>query len=158
MATSKKRKTSSYKWSPERRKRFEAKKYTQERAKDPLPSTKITDEMVNELRPTSQQYSIPSVKISDEMKRDDLYGMFNRPDMVNHPPHYNAHPSGIECIDIVEWLGFNIGSAVKYLWRAPYKMPSQLEDYRKAIWYIQREIERLEKSWSKGRREIHGPR
>ena len=157
MVTLKKRKTSSFRWSPERRKRFEAKKYARERAKDPLPSVKITDGMVNKLHPTPQQYSIPSVKISDEMKRDDIYGMFNRPDMVNHPPHYNSHPVGIECIDVVEHLPFNVGNAIKYLWRAPHKSKgtstsTEIQDLNKAIWYIQREIERRTKEL------INGPR
>lgn len=60
---------------------------------------------------------------------------------VNHPPHYNAHPSGVECITIVEHMGFNVGNAVKYLWRADEK-GNALEDLKKAAWYVQREIER----------------
>lgn len=40
---------------------------------------------------------------------------------VDHPAHYNSHPSGIECIDVVENMGFNVGNAVKYLWRADLK-------------------------------------
>ena len=60
---------------------------------------------------------------------------------VNHPPHYNAHPSGVECITVVEHMGFNVGNAVKYLWRADEK-GAPLEDLRKAAWYIQREIEK----------------
>jgi hypothetical protein len=43
------------------------------------------------------------------------------PDTVNHPPHYNDHPSGVECIAIVEHFTFNVGNAVKYLWRAGLK-------------------------------------
>lgn len=65
-------------------------------------------------------------------------------DMVNDPPHYKVHPSGVECITIVEHLTFNVGNAVKYLWRADYK--NGLEDLRKAAWYVNREIERLEKA------------
>lgn len=61
---------------------------------------------------------------------------------VNHPSHYNEHPSKVECIDIVEWYNFNIGNAVKYLWRAGLK-GNQVEDLRKAAWYCNREIERL---------------
>ena len=61
-------------------------------------------------------------------------------DMVNSPPHYNEHPSGIECIDIVEHMNFNVGNAVKYLWRADLK--GGLEDLQKAEWYVKREIER----------------
>lgn len=61
-------------------------------------------------------------------------------DMVNHPPHYTAHPSGVECIQITEHMNFNIGNAVKYLWRADLK--NGLEDLEKAAWYVAREIER----------------
>lgn len=62
-------------------------------------------------------------------------------DPINHPPHYNAHPSGVECIDIVEHFGFNIGNAIKYLWRAGLKEGADAEqDLRKAAWYVEREI------------------
>jgi hypothetical protein len=60
---------------------------------------------------------------------------------VNHPEHYNMHPSGVECIDVVESMPFNIGNAIKYLWRADLKGDWR-EDYSKAIWYIQREMYR----------------
>jgi hypothetical protein len=65
-------------------------------------------------------------------------------DVVNHPPHYRSHPSGIECITIVEHMGFCLGNAIKYIWRAGLKSPSAIEDLRKARWYIDREIARLE--------------
>ena len=65
-------------------------------------------------------------------------------DLVNHPKHYNSHPSGIECIDIAEAFNFNVGNAIKYLWRAGLK-GENLEDLKKALWYIQREIQRTEK-------------
>lgn len=64
-------------------------------------------------------------------------------DPINHPLHYTVHPSGIECITVVEHMNFNIGNAVKYLWRANHK--NGLEDLKKAAWYVQREIERLSK-------------
>lgn len=63
------------------------------------------------------------------------------PDMVNHPPHYTSHPSGVECIQVVEHMGFNIGNAIKYLWRADEKGQT-MEDLKKAEWYVKREIER----------------
>lgn len=66
-------------------------------------------------------------------------------DPVNHPPHYSSHPSGIECIDVVEHMGFCIGNAIKYLWRAG-KKGDLIEDLKKAKWYIDREIERLERA------------
>ncbi len=66
-------------------------------------------------------------------------------DLINHPPHYTAHPSGIECIQVTEHMGFNLGNAIKYIWRADLKF-NALEDLKKAVWYINREIERREKS------------
>lgn len=65
-------------------------------------------------------------------------------DIVNHPPHYNAHPSGVECITVVEHMGFNLGNAIKYVWRADEK-GNALEDLRKAKWYIEREIAKRER-------------
>lgn len=62
-------------------------------------------------------------------------------DMVNHPPHYTSHPSGVECIQIVEHMGFCTGNAVKYIWRADLKGKA-IEDLEKARFYIDREIER----------------
>ena len=62
-------------------------------------------------------------------------------DNVNHPPHYTVHPSGIECIEVTEHMSFCVGNAVKYLWRADHK-GNDIEDLRKAAWYINREIER----------------
>jgi Protein of unknwon function (DUF3310) len=66
-------------------------------------------------------------------------------DAVNHPKHYVNHPSGIECIQITEHMGFNLGNAIKYVWRADLK-GSSLEDLRKAIWYIDREIQKREEA------------
>lgn len=63
---------------------------------------------------------------------------------VNHPPHYNRHPSGIECIDVVEHMSFNVGNAVKYCWRADHKGRT-IEDLEKAAWYIAREIAKRKK-------------
>jgi hypothetical protein len=63
-------------------------------------------------------------------------------DMVNHPPHYNDHPSGVECIEITEHMNFCLGNAVKYIWRAGLKF-EQVDDLKKARWYINREIYRL---------------
>lgn len=73
-------------------------------------------------------------------------------DAVNHPSHYTSHPSGVECITVVEHMTFNAGNAVKYLWRAGLKtdddlgnLASALQDLKKSRWYLDREIERLEK-------------
>ena len=63
----------------------------------------------------------------------------NMTDPVNHPSHYKSHPSGVECIDITEHMGFNLGNALKYLWRADLK-DNAVQDLEKAAWYINREI------------------
>lgn len=60
-------------------------------------------------------------------------------DLINHPPHYNEHPSGVECITITEHMGFLLGNAVKYIWRADLK-GSAIADLEKAVWYLNREI------------------
>ena len=62
-------------------------------------------------------------------------------DNVNHPKHYTSHPSGIECIQVTEHMGFNLGNAVKYIWRAELK-DDAIEDLHKAMWYLGREISR----------------
>jgi hypothetical protein len=64
-------------------------------------------------------------------------------DLVNHPPHYTRHPSGVECIEITEHMNFCLGNAIKYIWRADLKQDA-IEDLRKAQWYIDREIARRE--------------
>jgi len=64
-------------------------------------------------------------------------------DTVNHPPHYTAHPSGVECIQITEHMNFCLGNAVKYIWRADLKHDA-IEDLKKAVWYVNREIKRRE--------------
>ena len=66
-------------------------------------------------------------------------------DVVNNPKHYTSHPSGIDCIQITEHMGFNLGNAIKYIWRADLK-DDALEDLRKAEWYIRREIEKRSKN------------
>lgn len=72
-------------------------------------------------------------------------------DNVNHPAHYTAHPSGIECIQITRYYCFSIGNAIKYLWRAGLKASAdktqrekEIEDLKKAKWYIDDRIKQLE--------------
>lgn len=64
---------------------------------------------------------------------------------VNHPAHYTRHPSGVECIQITEHMNFCRGNAVKYIWRAGDK-GNEIEDLKKAVWYVEREIARLQKA------------
>ena len=65
-------------------------------------------------------------------------------DLVNDPPHYKT--GGIETIDYIEAkeLNFHLGNAVKYISRANHK-GTPIEDIRKAIWYLERELERRHK-------------
>lgn len=68
------------------------------------------------------------------------------PDNVNHPKHYTSHPSGIECIEVVRHMSFNLGNVIKYLWRDGIKdTETPLQDLKKAAWYLQDEITRREK-------------
>ena len=73
-------------------------------------------------------------------------------DNVNKPPHYTAHPSGVECIQITEHMNFCLGNALKYIWRAGLKQ-NEVEDLKKAVWYLNREIERVENGKEEGLRE-----
>lgn len=64
-------------------------------------------------------------------------------DPVDHPAHYNAY-QGLEVIDLTEQLNFSRGNAVKYICRAGLKASApEIEDLKKARWYIDREIQRL---------------
>ena len=70
---------------------------------------------------------------------------------IDHPVHYNSHPSGVECIDIAEHHNFNVGNALKYIWRAGIKkeqglsdLEKELEDIDKAIWYLTRHRNNLD--------------
>jgi len=66
-----------------------------------------------------------------------------KPETVNHPPHYGGADNPFEAIKVIEaWglgTGFNLGSAIKYIARAG-KKGDRLEDLKKALWYIRREI------------------
>lgn len=69
---------------------------------------------------------------------------------ITHPKHYTSHPSGVECIEITRHHNFNIGNAIKYLWRAGIKQEQgksdkekEIEDLQKAVWYIQDYINQL---------------
>jgi len=68
-------------------------------------------------------------------------------DIVNNPPHYISHPSGIQCIQITEHMSFCLGNAIKYIWRADLKNDA-IEDLEKARWYIDREIAKRKKGGS----------
>lgn len=75
---------------------------------------------------------------------------------VIHPLHYNSHPTGVECIEIIRHYCFDIGCAIKYLWRAGLKtedgmsdIAKEIEDLRKAVFYIDDFAAHLPVSWYK---------
>lgn len=63
-------------------------------------------------------------------------------DAIN-PAHYRKHPSGIECIEVTRHMNFNTGNAIKYIWRYLDK-GDPIENLKKAQWYLDDEIRRLE--------------
>ena len=72
-------------------------------------------------------------------------------DNVNHPKHYTASETGIECIDAIEaaltpdeFRGFCKGNAMKYIWRERHKGMS-IEDVEKSTWFLNRLAETLKK-------------
>lgn len=66
-------------------------------------------------------------------------------DQVNNPKHYTSHPSGIECLEITRYMGFNLGNVLKYIWRADLK-GKDIEDLEKAAFYLLDEIELRKKT------------
>ena len=70
-------------------------------------------------------------------------------DPVHHPAHYKAGASGVECITVTRHMNFNLGNAMKYVWRCNDKH-NTIEDLQKAIWYLNDEIERLKNASRKG--------
>src|SRR5678815_214842 len=72
-------------------------------------------------------------------------------DPVNHPKHYTSHPSGVECIQITEHMGFCLGNVLKYVWRADLK--GGVEDLLKAQFYLAREIAKRTEDQSSKRQD-----
>jgi hypothetical protein len=68
-------------------------------------------------------------------------------EQVNHPGHYGGESNPYEAIKVIDaWdLGFSLGNTVKYISRAGKKnKEKELEDLKKALWYLQHHIETLE--------------
>lgn len=61
-------------------------------------------------------------------------------DEVQKARHYNSHTSGVEAIEIVRYMSFNMGNAMKYCWRAGVKdAEKSLQDLEKALYYLRDE-------------------
>lgn len=70
-------------------------------------------------------------------------------EMINHPNHYGGENNVYEAIKVIDaWgLGFSLGNTVKYISRAGKKDPKkELEDLKKALWYLEHHIKKLEKN------------
>jgi hypothetical protein len=85
-----------------------------------------------------------------DMVKENLVGV-SLVDMVNHPKHYTF--GKIEVITVIDdWqLGFYEGQVIKYVGRAKHK-GNELEDLKKAQWYLNRKIEQKEKELEKGKK------
>lgn len=70
-------------------------------------------------------------------------------DLVDHPSHYTSHPSGVEAITITRHESFLIGNVFKYLLRRQFK-GEELQDLKKALWYLTEEVRRVEQQQSGG--------
>jgi hypothetical protein len=100
----------------------------------------IPDWLKDSSDPFHLEITIEGTVLNEESKPEPVE------DKVNHPKHYTSHPSGIECIEIVEHMPFNVGNAIKYLWRAGLKSEDTVEDLKKAEWYVKRQIEMAKKT------------
>ncbi len=99
--------------------------------------------MDDQAKSLAEQLATQSINFMKSQKDSMIYSPIEK-DNVNHPKHYTAHKSGVECIQITEHMNFNLGNAVKYVWRADEKGEA-IEDLKKAAWYINREIEKRSK-------------
>lgn len=129
----------------------------------------ITEQIEKKLH-TAIEVSDKAILVFDNPNNIDIKGIYrrvknididdtnddNKSDNVNHPSHYNFHPSGIECIEVARHFCFDIGNAIKYLWRAGLKkeqgmsnLEKEIEDCNKAIWYIKDHINMLNKKLNK---------
>ncbi len=115
-------------------------------------NTLTDEEMKKQLDVELTTVSLTPEEINERLKEstlreDDPYGArrvwkaIHEREMVNHPDHYQGN--NFEVIDIIEdyELGFSLGNAIKYILRAD-KKGARKQDLKKAIWYIQREIDR----------------
>jgi hypothetical protein len=101
----------------------------------------ITDYMENEIFPYQVVFANGNTLGFSE---EELSTLDQEHDEVNHPSHYTWLPNGVEVIDITENFNFTLGNALKYIMRAGHKHDEPLTDLRKAVWYLNREIARLE--------------
>lgn len=111
----------------------------------------ITSKNYNPYRSFNIQNTTDKSCITDKVEHNiETVSEIKPEHRVNHPSYYQD-PSGVECITVARYRDFNIGNAMKYLWRAGYKtengitnIDKQIEDLKKAIFYINDEIKMLQ--------------
>jgi len=134
------------------------------RGDTPLTPSTLED-MIELLREESPEVAASFEKAYREKLYQDRYGAEDHGyDEINKASHYNNTPARckncgqqIECIDIVRWLPFNLGNAVKYIWRHLSK-GAPLKDLKKAAYYIEDERKRLEVYNVTGNQKFRGER
>lgn len=106
---------------------------------------RLSEEAIESLKKHLIEKTYDDVELIDSFDEEETNN-------VNHPDYYNENPSGIECIEVIRHYPFNVGCAIKYLWRAGLKKDASLsdkekeiEDLKKAIWYIEDRIKQLSK-------------
>lgn len=106
----------------------------------------ICDNCISLVHPTAFASYCKLGRMSEATENECSYRVeIKNSDIVNNPSHYNSHPSGIECIEIVKCHDFCTGNAIKYLWRAGLKENnSEIQDLKKAAYYINQKIKDLE--------------
>ena len=118
--------------------------YTQKQLGEKIGKSDMT------VRKYESAYIMPSDSCLDDIckaleisRGDILLNEKDKKEMINHPSHYNM--GKYEAIDVIEdWnLNFNLGNAVKYISRAGHK-DDIVQDLKKSLWYIEREIQRIE--------------
>lgn len=90
----------------------------------------------------SSEGDVPGPQDNSEMPQEEAVSAAPVEEDPINPSHYRRHPSGIECIEIVEHMSFNVGTAVKHLWKPDGDL---IENLRTAQWYLDREIMRLQR-------------
>lgn len=91
-----------------------------------------------QVAPVAPTQSLMKSRVAERLAAEASSSDQGAADMVNHPPHYNGHPSGVECIEVTELLSFNLGNAFKYAFR--HRSKNGREDLEKCQWYLNRAI------------------
>jgi hypothetical protein len=99
--------------------------------------------MANRIR---RQKNRPEAEAQDKVNRvfSDRVTQEKLTEATEQVGQYSRHPSGTECISIVRWENFNLGTCIQHIWRIRGKdIDGQIRDLEVARWYLEDEIARL---------------